>query len=72
MRTRGEILKTPAAGKPGVEKRFRIRRPGLFGSYARNLQSDGSDMDTLVNAGSSIEVPGAGFEPARGRTPKGF
>jgi hypothetical protein len=58
MKTREEILASLAAGKTDLEKRFRVRTLALFGSYARNQQTERSDVDILVDVDPSI---GLGF-----------
>ncbi|MCP4710006.1 MAG: nucleotidyltransferase, partial [Planctomycetes bacterium] len=35
--------------QPEINHRFRARMKGFFGSYARGDQSDGSDLDVLVD-----------------------
>jgi uncharacterized protein len=58
MKTREEILAGLAAGKVDLQKRFRVRTLAFFGSYARNEQTDRSDVDILVDVDLSI---GLGF-----------
>ena len=58
MKTREEILAGLAAGKMDLQQRFRVRTLALFGSYARNQQTERSDVDILVDVDPSI---GLGF-----------
>ena len=58
MKTREEILAGLATGKTDLQKRFRVRTLALFGSYARNQQTEHSDVDILVEVDPSI---GLGF-----------
>jgi len=58
MKTREEILAGLAAGKMDLQERFRVRTLALFGSYARNQQTEKSDVDILVEVDPSI---GLGF-----------
>jgi len=48
MKTREEILARLAQAKDELQKRFAVRRLALFGSYARNQQTETSDVDILV------------------------
>ena len=54
MITREEILKTLARDKPEFQKRFKVSRMALFGSYARGDQQPDSDVDILVEVDPSI------------------
>lgn len=47
------ILAILRAELPYISERFRVRRIGLFGSYAKDEQRPGSDIDLLVE----IEPP---------------
>jgi hypothetical protein len=58
MKTREEILASLGAAKAELQKRFRVRTLALFGSYARNQQTEQSDVDILVEVDPSI---GLGF-----------
>ncbi len=52
--TKEEILKTLAKDKPELQKRFKVHKIALFGSYSRgDLQAD-SDVDILVEVDPSI------------------
>jgi len=39
---------------PTLEKRFKVHRIGVFGSYARGEQRAGSDLDLLVDFSEPI------------------
>jgi predicted nucleotidyltransferase len=58
MKTREEILAGLGAAKSELQERFRVRTLALFGSYARNQQTERSDVDVLVEVDPSI---GLGF-----------
>ena len=49
MLTRSQILESLRQHKPILQERFAVRRIGLFGSYARDDATGGSDIDTLVD-----------------------
>jgi len=48
MLTLAEILRTIAAHKVSLERRYKIRRIAVFGSYVRQDQGPNSDIDVLV------------------------
>jgi len=52
--TKEEILKVLAKDKPELQKRFKVSKMALFGSYARGDQQEGSDVDILVEVDPSI------------------
>jgi hypothetical protein len=52
--TKEEILNTLARGKPELQKRFKVSKMALFGSYARGDQHPNSDVDILVEVDPSI------------------
>ncbi len=54
MKTKQQVLEILASCKPELEKRFRVRRVALFGSYARGEQTPGSDVDILVDVDPEI------------------
>jgi predicted nucleotidyltransferase len=54
MITKEEILKTLAKDKPELQKRFKVSKMALFGSYARGDQQENSDVDILVEVDPSI------------------
>lgn len=53
MKTLADIQDVIAQRKPELEKKFHIRRIGIFGSFARGEATKKSDIDILVE-----------FEPA--------
>ncbi len=54
MITKEQILKTLARDKPELQKRFKVSKMALFGSYARGDQQPDSDVDILVEVDPSI------------------
>ncbi len=58
MKTREEVLASLGAAKADLQRRFRVKTLALFGSYARNQQTEKSDVDILVEVDPSI---GLGF-----------
>ena len=54
MKTREEIIKVLSKNKTELEKRFKVKKLALFGSYARGEQRDKSDVDILVDVDPSI------------------
>ena len=54
MITKEEILRTLARDKPELQKRFKVSKMALFGSYARGDQEPGSDVDILIEVDPSI------------------
>jgi len=54
MHSRDEILRILAENKPDFEKRFKVRRLALFGSYARGDNAPNSDIDVLVDVDPGI------------------
>ncbi len=48
MKTRDEVIAILRDLKMETAPRFGVRRFGLFGSYARNEQTETSDLDLLV------------------------
>ncbi|MDE0078138.1 MAG: nucleotidyltransferase domain-containing protein [Caldilineaceae bacterium] len=48
MRSADEILTILDRTKPELERRFGVRRIGLYGSYACGTQTENSDIDLLV------------------------
>lgn len=54
MITKEEILRMLAKDKPELQKRFKVSKIALFGSYARGDQQAGSDVDILVEVDPSI------------------
>ena len=54
MTTKEEILKALARDKPELQKRFKVSKMALFGSYARGDQQADSDVDIIVEVDPSI------------------
>lgn len=48
MRSAQDILRFLAQNKAEMERRFGVRRIGLYGSYASGTQSADSDVDLVV------------------------
>ena len=46
--TKNEILNILADNKPYIEEEFEVDKIGLFGSYAKDKQSEDSDIDIYV------------------------
>jgi hypothetical protein len=51
MRTSSEILSFLKHRRADLEKRFSVRRIGLFGSVLHGRAGEGSDVDILVELG---------------------
>ena len=54
MNSRQHILERLRTIKPALQQEFPLHRIGLFGSWARNEQTDTSDVDILVDVDPSI------------------
>ena len=54
MKSTDEIVTLLRREKPELERRFGVRRLGLFGSYARGEQRADSDVDILVEVDPTI------------------
>ena len=54
MNSRQNILERLRTIKPVLQQEFPLRRMALFGSWARNEQTDTSDVDILVEVDPSI------------------
>ena len=48
MKTLEEIQKIINQHQLELEEKYKVKRIGVFGSYARGEQSEGSDIDILV------------------------
>jgi uncharacterized protein len=46
--TRDEIIRYLREQKPEFEKKFGVKKIGLFGSFSQNQQQEGSDIDIVV------------------------
>lgn len=49
MKTKSEVLKILEENLPFLRKSFHVDKVGLFGSYARQEQTEESDLDLLVD-----------------------
>lgn len=58
MKSLPEILNILKANKSTLQAKYPIRSIGVFGSFARNEQKEGSDVDVLVDVAPEI---GLGF-----------
>ena len=56
LRSRDEILETLARLNPELRSTFKVRRIGLFGSYARHEQRPDSDIDLLVDFSEDADL----------------
>lgn len=56
VKTREEILETLTRLIPELRKAFKVRRIGLFGSYARPEQRPDSDIDLLVDFSDDADL----------------
>lgn len=54
MISKEEIIRALAKDKPELERRYKVRKLALFGSYARGDQLPDSDVDILVEVDPSI------------------
>ncbi len=54
MVTSKEILEFLGENKPILKERFYCSKVGLFGSFARNEQTDESDIDIIVSFKSDV------------------
>jgi predicted nucleotidyltransferase len=54
MKTLDEIVGQLRRMQPDLRRRYRIREMGVFGSYVRGEQTEGSDLDILVGLGEGI------------------
>ncbi|MBI4704725.1 MAG: nucleotidyltransferase family protein [Deltaproteobacteria bacterium] len=49
-----EIRRLLGEHKPVLAERFKVSRIGVFGSYARGEQDEGSDVDVLVEFSAPV------------------
>jgi predicted nucleotidyltransferase len=54
MSSRQNILERLRTLKPALQQEFPLRRMAVFGSWARNEQTESSDVDILVDVDPSI------------------
>ena len=54
MSSRENILDLLRRAKPDMERQYHVRSLALFGSYARNEQTEASDVDVLVEFSKPI------------------
>ncbi len=50
---RNDIINTLREIKPTLEEKYHLAEIALFGSYARNEQTENSDIDLMVSVNSS-------------------
>lgn len=55
MLTRNEIMMFLKSNKQVFEQQFHCSRIGLFGSFARNEQTEESDIDVIVEYEAQVE-----------------
>lgn len=56
MKTRTEVLDTLRSLKDELRERYHVESIALFGSYAREEQEEGSDIDVLVRFGTGADL----------------
>ncbi len=54
MKSREDILQSLAKCKSRLQAPYKISKMALFGSYARGDQTEGSDVDVMVEVDPSI------------------
>jgi len=54
MRTLDEVIGQLRRMQPDLRRRYPIREMGVFGSYVRGEQTEGSDLDLVVDLGDGI------------------
>lgn len=50
-----EILVFIKKNKPEIQERFHITKIGLFGSYAKEMENDTSDIDIIVDGNKIMD-----------------
>ncbi len=55
MLTQNDVLGYFKKNKTVLLKRFHLKRLGIFGSFARNEQNEGSDIDIIADFEDNIE-----------------
>jgi uncharacterized protein len=53
-KTRDDLIRELGEAKSILEKRFKVKRLALFGSWARGDQGPSSDIDVLVDVDPSV------------------
>ena len=56
MKTRAEVLDTLRSLQGELKDRYHVLSIGIFGSYAREEQGEGSDIDVLVEFGPEADL----------------
>ncbi len=56
MRTLATIHKILEKNKPHLHEAYKVKEIGVFGSYARDRQKEGSDVDILVEFEESPDL----------------
>jgi hypothetical protein len=56
MRSKEEILDILDEIKGEIGKRYKVEKIGLFGSFVREAQKPGSDIDVLVRFGEGADL----------------
>src|SRR6266705_3290226 len=54
MRTLDEVIAQLRRVQPDLRRRYPIRELGIFGSYVRGQQTEGSDLDVVVDLADGI------------------
>jgi uncharacterized protein len=57
MKTRDEVLQILARQKSSLLATYRLTQLGVFGSYAREQQTESSDLDILVDYSQPPTLP---------------
>ena len=58
MKTMEKIKETLATHKEGLMVRFKVKELGIFGSYVRGEEKEGSDIDILVEFEEPVSLLG--------------
>lgn len=54
IRSRDEVMSTLRENRERIFTRYKVRRMGVFGSYARGEQNEKSDIDIMVDIDPSV------------------
>ena len=54
MKTLDDVIAQLRRVQPDLRRRYPIRELGIFGSYARGQQTEGSDVDIVVDLGEAV------------------